>query len=292
MRIACRALLALAVHTIPSTARTEAPMPQQDFTQMKVVHQVAGMDGATVKRDIVYRTVADQSLAMDVYSPPDAAAPMPAVILIHGGPVPAQARPKDWGVYVSYGRMLAASGLVAVAFNHRFHDPAMLPEAGSDVAAAVEHVRTHAATLGIDKDRIAIWAFSGGGPFLSLPLRGGWPFVRALVAYYAALDLQVPPPGASSGIGTELRQEFSPLRHVPEADGHRPSFFIARAGRDNAWLNASIDRFVQEALARNLPLELMTHPSGQHGFDILDDDARSREIIDRTLAFLKRRLAE
>ena len=292
MRIVCRALLALAVPTIPATARMEAPMPQHDFTQMKAVHSVAGMERAVVRPNLVYRTVGGQALEMDVYSPPDAAAPLAAVILVHGGPVPAQARPKDWGVFVSYGRMLAASGLVAVAFNHRFHDPAMLPDAGSDVAAAVDHVRSHAATLGIDKDRIAIWAFSGGGPFLSLPLRGGWPFVRALVAYYAVLDLQVPPPGASSGIGTELRQEFSPLRHVPDSDGHRPSFFIARAGRDNTWLNASIDRFVQEALARNLALELMTHPSGQHGFDILDDDARSREIIDRTLAFLRRRLAE
>ena len=31
----------------------------------------------------------------------------------------------------------------------------------------------------------------------------------------------------------------------------------------------------------------MTHPQGRHGFDILDDDARSRAIIRRTLEFLR-----
>jgi hypothetical protein len=36
----------------------------------------------------------------------------------------------------------------------------------------------------------------------------------------------------------------------------------------------------------------MNHPTGRHGFDILDDDARSREIIARTLDFLKARLQE
>ena len=88
----------------------------------------------------------------------------------------------------------------------------------------------------------------------------------------------------------ETRREFSPVRHLAAAGEQTPPLFVARAGRDNPWLNASIDRFVQEALARNAPLELMTHPAGQHGFDILDDDDRSREIITRTLDFLKGRL--
>jgi len=69
-----------------------------------------------------------------------------------------------------------------------------------------------------------------------------------------------------------------------------PPLFVARAGQDNPGLNATIDRFVQEAVARNAPLELMTHPTGRHGFDVLDDDDRSREIIARTLDFLKHHL--
>lgn len=50
-------------------------------------------------------------------------------------------------------------------------------------------------------------------------------------------------------------------------------------------INQAINVFVMEALAGNAPLELMNHSAGRHGFDILDDDERSREIITRAVAF-------
>jgi len=259
---------------------------------MRVVYRVPGMDRVQVRRNIVYRTAGDTRLELDVYSP--SAAPAgprrPAVVLVHGGPIPEAARPKDWAIFVSYGELLAASGLTAVTFNHRFHEPRRLGDAAGDVEAAVAYARGHAAELGIDPERIALWAFSGGGPLLSAPLREQWPFVRAIVAYYAVLDLQVPPPGATSDITDETRRAFSPLAHLARAGDKAPPLLVARAGRDNAWLNATIDRFVQEAVARNAALELITHPAGQHGFDVLDDDDRSREIIARTLDFLKHHL--
>ena len=263
-----------------------------DFVRRRVVYTLPGMDLVRVERNRAYREVAGSRLEMDVYSPAEAArgAALPVVILIHGGPVPAGASAKNMGVFLSYGELLAASGLMAVAFSHRFYAASALAEAAGDVAAAVTHARDHAEELGIDRDRVALWAFSGGGPLLSPALRERWPFVRAIAAYYAALDLQVPAPGAGSAITDETRREFSPLHHLAAAGEQTPPLFVARAGRDNPWLNASIDRFVQEAIARNAPLELMTHPAGQHGFDILDDDDRSREIIARTLDFLKRRL--
>ncbi len=263
-----------------------------DVVRRRVVYTVPGMDLVRVERNRVYRELPGARLEMDVYSPAEAtrAAALPVVILVHGGPVPVGASAKNMGIFLSYGELLAASGLMAVAFSHRFYGASALADAAGDVAAAVDYVRGHAEELGIDRDHVALWAFSGGGPFLSQALRERWPFVRAIVAYYAALDLQVPPPGAARGITDETRRDFSPVHHLAAAGEQTPPLFVARAGRDNPWLNASIDRFVQEAPVRNAPLELMTHPAGQHGFDILDDDDRSREIIARTLDFLKRRL--
>jgi len=158
------------------------------ITEMRVVYRVPGMDAVQVRRNLVYRTVGETRLELDVYSPSAApsGARRPVVLLVHGGPVPAGARPKDWGVFVSYGQMLAASGFTAVTFHHRFHGPGALADAAGDVAAAVGYVRERADELGIDRDRIGLWAFSGGGPFLSAPLRERWPFVRGLVAYYAS----------------------------------------------------------------------------------------------------------
>ena len=47
------------------------------------------------------------------------------VLLVHGGPIPdsLQATPADWGLFQSLARLLAASGVTAVMFNHRFFRP-------------------------------------------------------------------------------------------------------------------------------------------------------------------------
>lgn len=261
----------------------------EEFVRMRVVVSVPGMDAVSARRDLAYKTGDGEPLRMDVYSPPGPSRPRPAVVLVHGGPIP-RTGAKNMGVFVSYGQLLAASGLVAIAFDHRFLAPARLADAGTDVTDLVAHVRANAAALGVDPERLALWVFSGGGPFLSGPLRERPAWLRAVVAYYAALDLQQAPPGADGGIGPELRQAFSPVHALGSAARTAPPILVARAGLDNPWLNDGIDRFVKAALATGARLDLLTHPDGRHGFDILDDDARSRGIIRRTLAFLEESL--
>jgi acetyl esterase/lipase len=194
------------------------------------------------------------------------------------------------GVFVSYGELLAASGFVAVSFDHRFLSAARLSDARADVADLVAHVRANAASLGLDPERLALWAFSGGGPLLSAGLRERPGWLRAVVAYYAVLDLQQPPPGPDSGLGPELRAAFSPVAALGADAKAAPPIVVARAGLDNPWLNDGIDRFVAAATTRGATLDLMTHPNGRHGFDILDDDARSKAIIRRTLELLRAEL--
>ena len=264
----------------------------EEIVRMRVVLKVPGTADVRVRRNIAYRTVGGETLAMDVYAPPDLApgAKVPTVVLIHGGPIPPQSKPKGMGVFVSLGETLAASGFVAVTFDHRFYGEERLGDASEDVAALVERVRRDAPELQADPERIALWAFSGGGPFLSAALRDAPPYVRALVAYYAILDLQLPPPGVTGSLSDQARRELSPLHQLAQASRPTPPIFIARAGQDSPWLNATIDRFVEEALRRNASLTLMTHPEGRHGFDILDDVERSREILRATLEFLKTQL--
>ncbi len=258
----------------------------EEMVRMRVVLRVPGMDATKVRRDVVYRSVAGTALHMDVYSPAGPSRSRPAVILVHGGPVP-RTGAKNMGVFVSYGEILAASGFVAVAFDHRFLAPDRLPDARDDLVAAVVHVRSEAAALSVDPDRLALWGFSGGGPLLAAPLRDRPSWLRVLVAYYAALDLRQPPPGVEDTLGPDLRHEFSALESLGEDARTAPPLLVARAGLDHPWINGGVDRFVQQALAKGATLDLLTHPDGRHGFDILDDDARSRQIIERTLAFLR-----
>jgi acetyl esterase/lipase len=247
--------------------------PFEQMVRMRVVLRVPGMDAVEVRRNVVYRTAAGQPLHMDVYSPPGPPRTRPAVILVHGGPIP-RTGAKNMGVFVSYGELLAAFGFVAVTFDHRFLAPHRLPDASEDVAEVVARVRSGAGPLGVDPERLALWAFSGGGSFLAAPLRERPTWLRAVVAYYAVLDLQEDP-------------RFSATLALGEDARTAPPLLVARAGLDDPLLNEGTDRFIRAATAGAATLDLLNHPGGRHAFDILDDDPRSRQIIRCTLAFLR-----
>jgi acetyl esterase/lipase len=262
-----------------------------------LLYHTPGMDNVTPK-SVTYRQTPEGDLPMDVYTPQDLhpGERRPAVVFIHGGPIPPELPPAtEWGVYRGYGALAAASGWVGVTFKHRFHsyrqdsDYDQLEQAESDIAAAIAYVREHAEESAIDADQLCLWAFSGGGPFLARPLRERTAYVRALIAYYAVMDLRsMASEGERKSDGAmERLARYSPLAAV-EADATMP-VLVARAGHDHPLLNAGIDRFIGAALAANLPLDVLNHPAGHHAFDARDDDARTHEIIRHTLAFIRER---
>ena len=51
--------------------------------------------------------------------------------------------------------------------------------------------------------------------------------------------------------------------------------------------NETMDRFVSEALARNLPVAMVNHPDAPHAFDLVHDSPTTRETIRQVLAFLR-----
>ncbi|HEX8291062.1 MAG TPA: prolyl oligopeptidase family serine peptidase, partial [Pyrinomonadaceae bacterium] len=191
-------------------------------------------------------------------------------------------------IYVSWGRLAAASGMVGLTFTHRLGYPKpYLTEAASDVEAAVNYVRAHADALGVDKDRLCLAAYSGGGPLLGAAMRERPAYVRCLVAFYAFLDIRHSemhkPYETPEALG-----DFSPVTHLGGGAAPVAPTFVARAGLDAVpGLNDSIDRFVAEAISKNAAVTLYNHPRGVHAFDILTDDGRSREIIRAALAFMK-----
>ena len=275
----------------PTASGPQDPPWIKEFAHKRIVYSVPGMTRVKVVKNLVYKRVQGEELKMDVYS--QLATPRrarrPAVIFVHGGRVPPNllTTPKEWGAYVSFGQLVAASGFVGVTFNHRFYTWNSLPDSQSDVMDLIAHLRTSADSLGIDKDHIIVWTVSAGSLFLSQPLRDVPAYVRSIVAYYPQLDLQDQRKAAPSSVTDETLREFSPVYHLEKSGKNVPPLFIARAGLDDASLNGGIDRFVQIALSKNLTIELFNHATGQHGFDIEDDNDRSREIIMRTIDFIK-----
>lgn len=136
----------------------------------------------------------EKELAMDLYRP-GATPPRGAVVLMHGGGFTSGSR--DIGENRAYGEALAHRGYLAAAISYRLHadgpvvsgwaedysravrrleDPRVVglvrqlgptftdavAAAAVDEIAAVDWLRRHAAELGIDPDRIALFGASAG----------------------------------------------------------------------------------------------------------------------------------
>jgi len=281
---------ALVQQTEQTKSREAQPRrTMREVATMPVVYRIPGMEEVTVKSDLKYTPVKDAHLLMDVYVPPRLGKNerRPAVLFIHGS-VTAGSPAKDMGVFKSWGRLAAASGMVGVTFTHRFGYPKPhLSEAAGDVSAAVNYARANADSLNIDKDRICLAAYSGGGPMLSTAMRDKPAYVRCMVAFYAFLDVrqsELHRPHETP----EVLKTFSPITYLGDDAGRIAPMFLARAGLDEIpGLNDSTDRFIREAISRNAAITVANHPEGVHGFDILTDNERSLEIIRGALAFMK-----
>jgi acetyl esterase/lipase len=285
--------LSLAGALAQEPAPPKAAAPPADILSRRIVLAVDGMDRVVVRRNLLYRVADDLQLPMDVYIPPglQAGARRPAVIFIHGGPMAPDMSPTEWGVYRSYGELAAASGFVGITFKHRLNSLGDFGRAAGDVRALIDHVRANAAALHVDPDRVALWGFSGGGALLGVAFQQRTPFVRCVVSYYGILDLREPAgSGMPPAVPEPVASELSPVYLVAHSAGPFPPTLIARAGRDNPRINLSVDDFVRAAVTSDVSLDLLTLPQGQHAFDVLDDTARSREVIERTVAYLRANL--
>ncbi|HET9447150.1 MAG TPA: alpha/beta hydrolase [Steroidobacteraceae bacterium] len=248
-----------------------------------IVLSVPGMDRVLVHSNLVYTQVSDPLVRMDIYVPPDLQAEerRPFVVLIHGG-VPHSLPVKDMGAYRSWGRLIAAQGMVAVTFTHRLRWPLkQVHEAAADVRAAIDFARANSAKFNTNPDRLCIAAYSAGGPLLTVALQDERSYVRCQLAMYALVDAQ--------GFGVPEEAKFALKTYLGEPSF--PPLFLARAGRDTIpTLNMRLDAFVGSAIGANAPITVMNHPNGMHGFDVANDDERSREIIRAAIEFMKTHL--
>lgn len=298
----------MAEHNNPSEEQAAQPL---DIRLQPVVYRLPTMNEAVVRSDITYKTTASGDLKMDVYYPGDyeGETRLPAVIFVHGDAEPELLKNiKDASQYTCWGQLSAASGLIAVTFNHRSSESlTKIYEVASDIEGLIRYVRDNSDMLGIDANRICIWSASAGSPYgLQAALRDDTASIRCIVCYYGLTDLHVyydtthkdastqgaaqEPVQAFPYLSEEVLNEFSASHMLNKAQGHVAPLFIARAGKDHPAINASIDRLITAAIARNAELDVMNHATGRHAFDILDNNLRSREIIKATLSFMKTHL--
>lgn len=259
-----------------------------EIAAKKVVYTLPAMDRVAIRHDVEYGAAGADPLTMDLYYPEKRSARMAAVVLVCGYPGGGFVKFvgcefKEMESCIGWARLIAASGMIAVTYTNR--------EPVADLEALLRHVRANAALLEIDETRIGLWAASGNVPLaLRALMQSRHELLRcAVLCYGYMLDLD-----ASTGVADAA----ATFRFVDAAAGASVDdlprdmpLFVARAGRDEMpRLNEGLDRFVAHALARNLPISLVNHPTGAHAFDLHDDSQTTRNVIEQILAFLRGRL--
>jgi dienelactone hydrolase len=201
---------------------------------------------------------------------PDGDDPRPAVVFVHGGPIPpgVQPTPRDWPAFVGYGRHVASLGAVGVTLDHRLHDLTDYGRAAEDVAAAVEFIRAHPR---VDGERVALWYFSAGGLLSADWLAAPPPWLRCVAATYPVL---APLPSWSL-----VDARFRPAAAVRGA-GRLP-IVLTRVGLEHAEIAVTVEEFVTAADECKADVEVIDVPLGRHGFETVDQTEEARDAVVR-----------
>jgi hypothetical protein len=123
--------------------------------------------------------------------------------------------------------------------------------------AFLAYLRGHGAELGIDANRVLLFAAAANaGAGFPVAMGAKRTQIRAAVIYYGAGE--------------------------PAAFRPKVPVLLVRAGLD--------DRLIGRAMTANAPLEVINYSGGHHAFDLRDDNAFSRDLAARTVSFMKSRM--
>jgi acetyl esterase/lipase len=222
---------------------------------------------------------------LDIYAPPPASTPRPAVLVIHGG---GWSEGIDRSSMASHAERLAAAGYVTLNLDYRLTPHGgKYPHAVQDCFCALAYARNHATELGIDPAKIAALGYSAGGHLASMlavdrdddvqpdcaEATARAEPVAAVIPGAGPEDLAAFPPaqlvqdfvGGSLDQVPELYRAASPLSHVTA--GAPPYLLIAG---DDDWFVQFTKQTepMQRALeAVGVSTRLLRIPGGGHVFN-------------------------
>ena len=117
------------------------------------------------KGNIVYKTIGDRKLALDIFYPKEKTKQTrAAVLLIHGGGWKSGDKNQNYDQAIK----LAENGYVAITVEYRLSLEAKYPAAILDIKSAVQWIRINAKKYQINPNKIAVMGFSAGGQLAAL----------------------------------------------------------------------------------------------------------------------------
>ena len=208
----------------------------------------------SIQKDLVYRTVADSALRFDLYRPAQrSTGALPVFVLYNGFGMRGL---KQRAQAVGWASLAAAAGFAAITYDS--HPNGEL----EDWDALIAHLRAQAGAYGLDPQNVALMAWSGHvSRGLGLAMDGRRAELKSAVFLYGFAEVQ------------SFRLDL-------------PTLFV-RAGLDTPGLNRALDALIARALAANAPVSVVGYGAGAHGFELVNDNVLTREIIDQVLSFLR-----
>lgn len=244
------------------------------------------MDGTAqvrVTRNVLYGARDSRYRRFDVYEPPTGGS-HPAVIVVPGRN-DSEIRLKDTGGFEAWGRLIAASGLVAIVMDHSLGTQGRsLTRASDDLAAALDYVKRNAVSLRIDARRVCAIAFATATPLLTPLLTSSASGVQCAIGYYPHVDLTRADAASWLLESREARQQYS---LTPVLAQSRTPTLLVRAGREQPAVNSALDSLLVR-LSNRAGLTVVGNPEGEVGFERTRADSATRAVVRATLCFLQR----
>lgn len=241
-------------------AQNNQPRSPLDADNWGVVYDIPATKNVKVKTDVPY----SGNLTIDIYSPPNAATSekRPAVVFLNAiGDRPGN-KVKNWEIYKSFPRLVAAHGMVGISMEA---DGARIQE---NLRALFEFLARDGEKHGIDGNRLGIYAASANVTQTSrfLLADNAAPNVKAAVLYY----------GGAPATEAKMRTDLPVLFILAESDAAR--------------LGGQMTNLWQRVMEAKAPWTLMYASRMPHAFDAFEDSDESRRIIQQTIAFWKSHL--
>lgn len=222
----------------------------------------------------VYKKVADRELKLNVFSPPDwkASEQRPAIVFFHGGGW-VGGSPKQFLKHCEY---LCTRGIIAIEADYRHiakGDKGPPTDCVHDAKSAMRWVRSHAAELGIDPQRIAAGGGSAGGHLAAFvgmveglddpadDLKVS-PKANALVLFNPVFD-NGPDQGWGHARVGDRYKEFSPAHNISADD---PPAIVFLGTKDNLIPVAVVECFKAGMMKAGVRCEAVFYEGQGHGF--------------------------
>jgi acetyl esterase/lipase len=260
------------------------------------------------KQDLVFRTVGDEKLQLDVFYPTSSnnTASNPTLVVIHGGGF----EQGDKSEYSEFNAYLATRGWTVFSINYRLAPKYTYPVPQEDVECALLYIAKNGATYGADINKLVLMGRSAGG---NLALSAAYnpnilptasscgqqlPSVKAVVAYYPPTDLtdwynkdtngRIQPIVARyiGGTPSQKPEEYRFASPINNVGGNLPPTLLIESGRDQLDLSNQSTLLADKLRANGNKVALLYLPWAGHSFDSTFEGISNQPILYFTERFL------